>query len=75
MNCDELLRRLTDYTDGALPADVCAEIEVHVARCVPCARVREELLVVVKLCGTAPRLCMPDDLRQKLLNLLREEPS
>ena len=31
MTCDELYRRLTDHEEGVLEADVCAEVERHLA--------------------------------------------
>ncbi len=34
--CLEVFARLSEYIDGELPEDDCAEIEQHIADCPPC---------------------------------------
>ena len=66
MNCDELLRRLTEFTDGALPEDVCDELRRHLAECDRCAELSADLRSLARLCRECPPPRMPADLRQRL---------
>lgn len=34
--CLEIFARLSEYLDGDLPAEDCAEVEAHIADCPPC---------------------------------------
>ncbi len=72
MNCDDLLRRLTEYRDGALDEGLCEEIRRHLGACDPCADVQRDLESLARLCacGEAPR--MPEELRRRLAAHLRE---
>jgi anti-sigma factor RsiW len=36
MSCKELVELVTDYLEGALPADAHARFEAHLALCPPC---------------------------------------
>ncbi|HEY7515173.1 MAG TPA: zf-HC2 domain-containing protein [Vicinamibacteria bacterium] len=71
MNCDDLLRRLTDYQDGALDEAICEEIRGHLSTCDPCSDVQRDLEDLVRLCACAERPRMPADLRRRLLERLR----
>jgi Putative zinc-finger len=71
MNCDDLLRRLTEYGEGTLDEAICMEIRLHLATCTPCADVQRDLQDLVRLCGCAEPLRMPEDLRRRLLERLR----
>jgi hypothetical protein len=71
MDCDELLRRLADYDDRALPADLCLSLERHLERCVPCHELRRELIAVSEMCRRAlDRPPMPAELRLRIEVLL-----
>jgi putative zinc finger protein len=70
MSCDELLRRLADYDDGALPKDLCASLESHLERCIPCADLRRDLIALSRLCRSAERPPMPAELRERLRALV-----
>jgi mycothiol system anti-sigma-R factor len=67
MNCDDLLRRLTEYQDGALDEAICEDIRLHLSTCDPCTEVERDLRDLVRLCGCAERPRMPGDLRRRLL--------
>jgi len=71
MNCDELLRRLTEYREGALDQAVCEEIRRHLGTCDPCADVQRDLEDLVRLCGCGEPPRMPEDLRRRLAARLR----
>ena len=70
MTCDDLHQRLTDYSDGALSAEVCAEAERHLAECLVCADVNHDLKDLARLCREATPMRMPDDLRRRLQGLI-----
>ena len=73
MSCHELLRRLTEYEDGALGPDVCRMLEAHMETCPPCAELRREFLQLQALCRQSHRATMPDGLRTRLQALLRHK--
>src|SRR5467141_1049990 len=49
---DQWMARLSEYLDGELPAAERAELESHLAGCVECRRVLEELRGVVARAAT-----------------------
>ena len=74
MNCDELLRLLTEYSEGKASAPLCDEIERHLAGCTPCAELQRDLLDLSRLCREAPRAKLPLAVRQRIESLLRRRP-
>ena len=71
MNCDDLLRRLTEYREGTLDDSICVEIRLHLSTCDPCTDVQRDLEDLVRLCGCAEPPRMPDELRRRLVARLR----
>ena len=71
MNCDDLLRRLTEYREGALDEAICAEIRLHLSTCDPCSAVQRDLEDLVRLCGCEDPPRMPEELRRRLLERVR----
>lgn len=41
--CLEIFARLSEYLDGDLPAEDCAEVEAHIADCPPCVEFLKDL--------------------------------
>lgn len=71
MTCEELYERLTDLAEGTLQADVCAEVERHLAECRDCQHVREDLEDLARLCREASSApAMPEDVRRRIETLL-----
>ena len=66
MNCDDLLRRLTEYREDALDEAICVEIRLHLSTCDPCADVQRDLEDLARLCGCAEPTRMPESLRRRL---------
>jgi hypothetical protein len=76
MTCDELYHRLTDHEEGALSQDVCAAVEEHLAECVACQQVREELRAIAHLCREDEPARLPDAVRRRIeLLLVDEQPT
>lgn len=66
VSCEELLRRLTDFGDGALPEGLCDELRRHLAGCGPCAELQEDLAALARLCRECPPPRLPEGLRRRL---------
>lgn len=71
MTCEHLNDRLTDLLEGTLPADVCEEVNRHLAECAACSRLRQDLQDLAKLCREAAQpTTMPEELRSRILGML-----
>lgn len=71
-NCHHLLAELSSYLDGEAEAQICAEIERHLAGCDNCQVVVDTLRKTVSLYQvqqTEPEL--PSDVRQRLYARLK----
>jgi anti-sigma factor (TIGR02949 family) len=71
MSCDDLLRWLTEFTEGALPPNLCEEIRSHLKDCSPCAELDRDLADLARLCRECDPPRLPPDLRQRLENRIR----
>jgi anti-sigma factor RsiW len=49
--CNEFVALVTDYLDGALPGDLVANIDAHLAICPGCRRVVAQWREVIRLTG------------------------
>jgi anti-sigma factor RsiW len=65
-----MLGNLSNYIDGELEAELCAEIEEHVAECVNCRIVVDTLKRTVTLYHDHGHEPLPDDVRRRLLATL-----
>jgi len=66
MTCDELLRLVTEYAEGALPEEVCRELRAHLVGCPPCSGLQEDLAALARLCRECPPPPLPAALRRRL---------
>lgn len=71
MNCDDLLKRLTDYAEGATDSELCAAIERHLGDCPGCAGVRADLERLSRFCRECDPPRLPADARESIQKLLR----
>jgi anti-sigma factor RsiW len=51
MTCRELVELVTDYLEGALPADVHARFDEHLADCPHCTEYVRQIEVTIALSG------------------------
>ncbi len=65
-----MLGNLSDYIDGELEAELCAEIENHLACCENCRIVVDTLERTVTLYHDHGHEPLPDDVRTRLLAAL-----
>jgi anti-sigma factor RsiW len=70
MTCDDLYRRLTDLDDGVLDADVCAEVERHLAQCHSCRDIRQDLRDLSRLCREQTAARLPEGVRRRIEGLI-----
>ena len=72
--CAVFVEMVTDYLDGAIPADLRARLDAHLAICPGCRSVLEQIQQVVRLAG---RLrdddveALPDADREELMAAFR----
>jgi anti-sigma factor RsiW len=71
MKCDELRQRFAEYADGALPDDLCLEVDRHIERCPSCADLDRDLRDLQRLCRESPRPCLPEEARARIEKLLQ----
>ncbi|GIK71337.1 MAG: anti-sigma factor [Chloroflexota bacterium] len=69
-NCKHLLADLSDYLDGEAAAEVCAEIERHLADCADCRAVVDTLRKTIHLYRTLPQPTLSPDARSRLFAAL-----
>ncbi len=70
MACRDMLGNLSDYINGDLEAELCAEIEQHVAGCNNCRIVVDTLKRTVTLYHDHGHEPLPDDVKSRLLDAL-----
>ncbi|HEY9087983.1 MAG TPA: zf-HC2 domain-containing protein [Anaerolineaceae bacterium] len=71
-NCKVLLGSLSDYIDGDLQAELCAQIEEHIKNCENCRIVVNTLRKTVEIYAqTAGEPDMPEDVRERLYAKLK----
>jgi anti-sigma factor RsiW len=71
-NCHELLKSLSEYVDGELPAELCAAIERHMSGCENCRIVVDTLRKTISLYQSEQAALpeLPAPVRQRLYKRL-----
>ncbi len=73
-HCQQLLGSLSDYIDGQLQAELCAEIEQHIKECDNCRIVVNTLRKTVELYQQTPvQTDLPEAVRERLFYKLHLE--
>ena len=70
MSCKDMLGNLSDYIDGQLESELCAEIEQHVACCTNCRIVVDTLERTVTLYHDHGHEPLAEDVKMRLLAAL-----
>ena len=66
-SCRQLLSTLSEYVDGTLSGDLCAELERHMKDCQRCRVVVNTMKKTVELYQeTGEEIHVPDDVRERL---------
>jgi anti-sigma factor (TIGR02949 family) len=71
-NCKSLLGSLSDYVDGELSAELCREIEKHIAECEDCRIVVDTTRKTIDFIHASnyPQTDLPDEVRDRLFKRL-----
>ncbi len=69
-DCRDLLDGLSDYLDGEASAELCAEIQRHMASCEKCRVVVDTLGKTVRLYKQLPKTDMSEGARERLYKVL-----
>jgi hypothetical protein len=73
--CQIFVEVVNDYIEGALPPDIVARINTHLAECAGCTSVLEQLRQVIRLshrAATAQVESLDSSTRQQLLDAFRD---
>ncbi len=70
LNCEALLRALSDYIDGTLAPELCREIEKHLAGCDNCGAVLNTTKRSIDLVRESKGEPVPDAVRERLFKRL-----
>lgn len=73
-HCTELLNTISDYLDGTLDRELCAELEVHLAECKNCQIVFNTTKKTIELYhGSVNENILPVDIEERLYKRLKLE--
>jgi RNA polymerase sigma-70 factor (ECF subfamily) len=70
--CLEVFARLSEYLDGDLPAEDCAEMEAHIADCPPCVEFVQNLKRCVGAARDMQSDCRPEPMPKELESKLKD---
>jgi anti-sigma factor RsiW len=70
MTCRELFERLSEYVDGELSQEICAEIQRHMDGCEPCVAFAKTLRKTADLCRRLTSQPIPPEVAADLRILL-----
>ena len=71
-SCDEVVRLVSDYLEGALTPAEAARFEAHIARCDGCAAYLDQMRETIRLVGELPEESVPDATWNRLLEAFRD---
>ncbi len=71
VTCASGVELLMDYLEGALPADVSADLEAHVSACPRCTAFVASYRETPRILREATAAALPPDLEEALLAFLR----
>lgn len=71
MTCEELLKALNEYVDGAQLAEICDEFAEHLAGCNPCQVVVDNIRQTISLYRAGQPFEMPPAFQQRLQQSLK----
>jgi anti-sigma factor RsiW len=72
LTCQELVEIVTDYLEGALPANERIEFEKHLVMCDGCAVYLEQMRETIRLTGMLREEQVPANAREALLRAFRD---
>ena len=73
MKCEELLKHLSEYVDGAVDPAVCEEFERHMVGCDPCQVVVDNIRKTITLYKADQPYELPAEFHQRLHTVIRQQ--
>jgi hypothetical protein len=73
MTCEELLKALNEYVDGAQLTEICKEFSQHLAGCNPCQVVVDNIRQTISLYRDGQPYEMPKNFEQRLQQSLKSK--
>lgn len=70
--CQELVELLTDYLEGALPADQAGRVRDHLGACPLCAAYLEQMRATIGALGHLPAESVPPPVEDALIEAFRD---
>ncbi|HUV29784.1 MAG TPA: zf-HC2 domain-containing protein [Acidobacteriota bacterium] len=71
-HCEEYIEDLSDYIDGEIDPELCAEIRKHLSQCTNCRIMVDTMKMTVSLCRDGKPEPLPPSLESKLNALLKQ---
>ena len=71
MTCEELLKALNEYVDGAQLTEICEEFSQHLAGCNPCQVVVDNIRQTIRLYKNGESYQLPPAFAERLHGVLR----
>jgi anti-sigma factor RsiW len=71
LSCQELVELVTDYLEGALPAEDAALFEDHIGRCTGCHAYLEQIRETIALAGRLTTESLSPEAERELLAAFR----
>jgi anti-sigma factor RsiW len=71
-SCQELTELVTDYLEGALPAEETARFEEHLAECGNCEIYLEQIRATIELTGSLSPDTLSPEAEEALLHAFRD---
>jgi len=69
--CSQLISTISEYVDGTLSPQLCADLEKHLCDCENCTVVVDTLRKTLELVQTCTgEDCLPEDVRKRLFHSL-----
>ena len=72
LTCKELVELITEYIEGALPADARARMDRHLSGCEGCTNYLEQMRQTIRLTGKLREESLTSRQRDDLLELFRD---
>jgi anti-sigma factor RsiW len=71
LSCQELVELITDYLEGALPAELHQRFEEHIAHCSGCQTYLEQMHETIRVTGTLTAEALSPEAERALLDAFR----
>lgn len=70
--CADIFAQLSEYLDGDLPPNLCADIAAHIEGCAPCVEFVESLRNSIALTTQAAKASLSDEVKTEVRSKLQE---